>query len=326
MSANLAQYLSKFIDRNQLGESVKDTILRLSNASKLIARSLSKNGLPDNNVGNQIGNVNSDGDFQKELDVIADNAIINSLANKHVAAYFSEEQDTALLLEPDGNLIVCVDPLDGSSNIDNNLSVGTIFSILPRKDNRFEIDHLVYDVLQPGKNQLASGFFVYGPQTTLILTIGNGVAAFILNENEFIRMDWEPKLSQTGNQFAINMSNMRFWSQRAQDYIKKCQDGAEGSFAKNYNMRWCGSLVADAWRIFREGGIFLYPEDSRKNYDSGRLRLIYEANPIALLVEQAGGRASNGETEILKIKPSAIHQRVPLIFGSKEDVINYESH
>ena len=325
VSASLAQYLSRSIERNSIGFAVKDTIICLSQASKNIAYFLSKNGLLNNQMGSQIGNINVDGDSQKALDVIADKAIIKAIADKDVAAYFSEEQDTVLLLEQKGNLIVCADPLDGSSNIDNNISVGTIFSILPRKNNNYEIDHITNDVLQPGVNQLASGFFMYGPQTTLILTIGNGVAAFVLDNDEFFLMEWKPKLSQSGNQFAINMSNMRFWSQKARDYIHQCLDGEEGNFAKNYNMRWCGSLVADAWRIFREGGIFLYPEDSRKNYDEGRLRLIYEANPIAFLVEQAGGRASNGQTEILSIKPNAIHQRVPLIFGSKRDVANYEN-
>ncbi len=325
MNTTLAQYLSRSIERNSVGLAVKDTIICLSQASKNIAHFLSKNGLLNNEMGIQTGDVNADGDSQKALDVIADHEIIKAIANKDVAAYFSEEQDTVLLLEQKGNLIVCADPLDGSSNIDNNISVGTIFSILPRKNDSFEIDHITNDALQPGVNQLASGFFMYGPQTTLILTIGNGVAAFVLDNDEFVRMDWEPKLTHNGNQFAINMSNMRFWSQKARDYIHKCLDGEEGTFAKNYNMRWCGSLVADAWRIFREGGIFLYPEDSRKNYDTGRLRLIYEANPIAFLVEQAGGRASNGKTEILSIKPNAIHQRIPLIFGSKKDVANYEN-
>ncbi len=325
VSVTLAQYLSHSIDQNPIGSAVKSTILCLSDASKIIARSLSKNGSPDNQMGIRVGDVNSDGDSQKVLDLIADQAIINAITNKHVAAYFSEEQETVLLLEPDGNLIVCADPLDGSSNIDNNMSVGTIFSILPRKNDRFESDYLACDALQPGVNQLSSGFFIYGPQTTLILTTGNGVSAFILDNDEFVQMEWKPKLLHSGRQFAINMSNMRFWSRKVRDFIKKCLDGEEGPFAKNYNMRWCGSLVVDAWRIFREGGIFLYPEDSRKSYEAGRLRLIYEANPIAFLVEQAGGRASNGKIEILRIKPNAIHQRVPLIFGSEEDVVNYES-
>ena len=321
----LAQYLSHSMVQDKSGFAVKNTILCLADASKIIALSLSKNGLPDYQMGIQIGDLNSDGDSQKLLDIIADKTIIKAITNSHVAAYFSEEQDTVLLLEQKGNLIVCADPLDGSSNIDNNMSVGTIFSILPRKSDIFEPDNLASDALQPGANQLASGFFIYGPQTNLILTTGNGVSAFILDDDEFFLMEWEPKLSHNGRQFAINMSNMRFWSQKAKDFIQKCLDGEEGSLAKNYNMRWCGSLVTDAWRIFREGGIFLYPEDNRTSYEAGRLRLIYEANPIAFLVEQAGGRASNGKIEILKIKPNAIHQRVPLIFGSKGDVKNYES-
>ena len=325
MSLSLAQYLSKNVEQGVAGIDIKHTILSLSNASKIIAKALAENGLSDSKLGVQIGETNSDGDSQKALDILADKAIIASFENTNVAAYFSEEQDTAMLLKSNGDLIVCVDPLDGSSNIDNNVSVGTIFSILPRKSVIFDNENILLDVLQPGKNQLASGFFVYGPQTSLILTVGSGVAAFILKKDKFLQMDWRPNIPNSGNEFAINMSNMRFWSQSATNYIQACLDGVDGSFSRNYNMRWCGSLVADAWRIFRQGGIFLYPEDNRENYHTGRLRLIYEANPIAFLVEQAGGKATDGNTEILKIKPKAIHQRVPLIFGSKVDVLNYES-
>ena len=325
VSVSLAHYLQKSVEPNETGIALTNTILCLCNASKIIAKALCENGLPNNQLGIHVGDINSDGDSQKALDVLADKAIISSFTNASIAAYFSEEQETALLLEPDGKLIICVDPLDGSSNIDNNLSVGTIFSILPRKSKIFEPEYIMSDALQPGENQLASGFFVYGPQTSLILTTGSGVASFILKQGEFIQMEWEPSIPNAGNQFAINMSNMRYWSQPATEYIQACLDGVDGPFAKNYNMRWCGSLVADAWRIFRQGGIFLYPEDSRENYHVGRLRLIYEANPVAFLVEQAGGRATDGNVEILKIEPKAIHQRVPLIFGSKDDVFNYES-
>ena len=325
VSVSLAHYLQESVEPNDTGIALTNTILCLCNASKIIAKALCENGLPDNQLGVHVGEINSDGDSQKALDVLADKAIIGSFTNASIAAYFSEEQETALLLEPAGKLIICVDPLDGSSNIDNNLSVGTIFSILPRKSKIFEPENIMSDALQPGENQLASGFFVYGPQTSLILTTGRGVASFILKQGEFIQMEWEPSIPNIGNQFAINMSNMRYWSQPATDYIKACLDGVDGPFARNYNMRWCGSLVADAWRIFRQGGIFLYPEDSRENYHVGRLRLIYEANPVAFLVEQAGGRATDGNVEILKIEPKAIHQRVPLIFGSKDDVFNYES-
>jgi len=326
VSVSLTHYLSQNLDQDEIGKAVKDTILSLCNSSKIIAQALSVNGLTDAQFGDQIGGLNADGDSQKALDVLADKAIIQEISNYPVAAYFSEEQDEALLLDKNGSLIVCVDPLDGSSNIDNNLSVGTIFSILPRQAELFEPDYLMADALQPGKNQLASGFFVYGPQTSLILTTGNGIAGFILSGDDFVQMEWQPSLQESSDQFAINMSNMRHWAPQARDYIQKCLDGLEGAFARNYNMRWCGSLVADAWRIFRQGGIFLYPEDNRQNYHAGRLRLIYEANPIAFLVEQAGGRASDGKTPILQIKPQAIHQRIPLIFGCRKDVLNYELH
>ena len=266
------------------------------------------------------GSANADGDDQKKLDVLADEMIASALANcAGVAAYLSEERDSAMGLDDGGDVIVASDPLDGSSNIDTNVSIGTIFSILPAAGGH----------LQPGRNQLASGIFVYGPQTTLLVTFGDGVFAFQLAEDrEFYDMGWQVQIPPETSEFAINASNSRHWRAPVSRYITDCLAGVDGPRQRNFNMRWVGSLVADGWRIFRRGGIFLYPADARKGYETGRLRLVYEANPMAMLVSQAGGRASDGQQEILAITPTSLHQRVPLVFGSANEVdefMNYGS-
>ena len=258
------------------------------------------------------GSANADGDDQKKLDVLADDMIATALAEvDHVAAYLSEERDAAIQLHYGGEVIVASDPLDGSSNIDTNVSIGTIFSILPASGGS----------LQPGRNQLASGIFVYGPQTTLIVTCGDGVFAFQLGtDGQFHDMGWQVRMPADTSEFAINASNSRHWAAPVSRYIADCLAGGAGPRQRNFNMRWVGSLVADGWRIFRRGGIFLYPADARDGYDNGRLRLVYEASPMAFLVTQAGGRASDGQQDILDIVPNALHQRVPLVFGSANEV------
>jgi len=258
------------------------------------------------------GSANADGDDQKKLDVLADEMIATALAAvDHVAAYLSEERDAAIQLHDGGDVIVASDPLDGSSNIDTNVSIGTIFSILPASGGS----------LQPGRNQLASGIFVYGPQTTLLVTCGDGVFAFQLGtDGHFHDMGWQVRMPAETSEFAINASNSRHWAAPVSRYIADCLAGSAGPRQRNFNMRWVGSLVADGWRIFRRGGIFLYPADARDGYDNGRLRLVYEASPMAFLVTQAGGRASDGQQDILDIVPDALHQRVPLVFGSANEV------
>ena len=258
------------------------------------------------------GSINKDGDEQKTLDVLADQKIQNALCNvPTVASYLSEEQDEEVFFNDDGIVIVASDPLDGSSNIDTNVSVGTIFSILPAEGG----------LLQPGRNQIASGFFVYGPQTTLLLTFGEAVNAFQLNDDgQFCDMGWQVNILPDTEEFAINASNIRYWQPNVSGYIADCLAGVTGPRNKNFNMRWIGSLVADAWRIFRRGGIFLYPADSRSGYEAGRLRLVYEANPVALLVEAAGGKAVDGKNSILDLLPESLHARVPFIFGSTNEV------
>jgi fructose-1,6-bisphosphatase I len=264
------------------------------------------------------GSANADGDAQKKLDVLADEMIVSALADcVGVAAYLSEERDEAVTLHDGGDIIVASDPLDGSTNIDTNVSIGTIFSILPAAGGH----------LQPGRNQLASGIFVYGPQTTLLVTFGDGVLAFQLAEDGlFHNMDWRVKIPPKTSEFSINASNSRHWTAPVSRYINDCLAGVAGPRQRDFNMRWVGSLVADSWRIFRRGGIFLYPADARKGYETGRLRLVYEASPMAMLVNQAVGRASDGQQDILDIIPTSLHQRVPLVFGSANEVDEFISY
>ena len=257
------------------------------------------------------GEVNADGDVQKALDVLADEIILEAAREAGAASYMSEERDDAIPLSPDGSVIVASDPLDGSSNIGVNVSIGTIFSILPSGRGG----------LPCGRDQLAAGFFVYGPQTTLLLTVGKGVASFLMRDDGVFTLgeDGVTIPPQTG-EFAINSGNQRHWYPPVQRYVADCVAGADGPRGRDFGLRWVGSLVADAWRIFSRGGVFLYLADSRDGYGEGRLRLVYEAAPMAFLAEQANGRASDGTRDILDIVPEAVHQRVPLVFGSADEV------
>ena len=257
------------------------------------------------------GEVNADGDVQKALDVLADEIILEAVRGAGAAAYMSEERDEAIPLAPGGRVVVASDPLDGSSNIGVNVSIGTIFSILPAGRGG----------LLSGREQLAAGFFVYGPQTTLLLTLGRGVASFLMREDGgFTLIEDGVAIPEQTAEFAINSGNQRHWHPPVQRYVADCVAGADGPRGRNFGLRWVGSLVADAWRIFSRGGVFLYLADSRDGYGEGRLRLVYEAAPMAFLADQAGGLASDGVRDILDIVPATVHQRVPLVFGSADEV------
>jgi len=263
------------------------------------------------------GDVNADGDTQKALDVLADDIILAAAQQAGAAAYMSEERETAISLSDDGSFIIASDPLDGSSNIGVNVSIGTIFSVLPTAGHG----------LVAGRDQLAAGFFVYGPQTTLLLTVGAGVASFVMDaDGRFQMIDDNVRIPDQTAEFAINAGNQRHWLAPARRYVADCLAGADGPRGRNFSQRWVGSLVADAWRIFCRGGVFLYPADGRNGYADGRLRLVYEAAPIAFLATQAGGRATDGTGDILDIVPTAVHQRVPLVFGSSEEVDEIGRH
>ena len=306
--------LKTFLEKNYSIDSLNKVILDLSNAAIKISNSIRNNYTLENKKETS---QNADGDKQKPLDIFADECVFESLNNSSVAAYCSEEQDGMTTIDKNGKYLIFCDPLDGSSNIGNNISIGTIFSILP-----FYNDSIENSLKQNGNSQLCAGFFVYGPQTTLILSLGKGVHSFYFdNKNsQFNILNPNIIIPKSTSEFSINSSYRRFWNDKVKNYIKNCEDGSDGIREKNFNMRWVGSLVADASRIFERGGIFLYPEDKREKNKSGRLRLTYEANPISFLISQAGGKATNGSIDILNVEVNEIHQRVPFIFGSKEEV------
>ena len=270
--------------------------------------------------------LNSDGDEQKELDLRAHDVFVDELQAAPVAYLASEELELPLEIHEDAPLYVALDPLDGSSNIDTNVSVGTIFSVMPMKCPEETEDTDCF--LQRGTRQLAAGYVIYGPRTALMLTLGEGTHKFTLNPDtgEFCLTRPNVQIPEDTHEFAINSSNFRRWDGHIKAYIDDCLQGIDGPNGKNYNMRWIASLVAECHRIMSRGGIFLYPGDRRPDYQTGRLRLTYECNPIALLVEQAGGSASTGRERILEIEPNGIHQRVPMIFGSASEVALVEHY
>ena len=306
--------LKTFLEKNYSIDSLNKVILDLSNAAIKISNSIRNNYKLENEKETS---QNADGDKQKPLDIFADECVFESLNNSSVAAYCSEEQDGMTTIDKNGKYLIFCDPLDGSSNIGNNISIGTIFSILP-----FYNDSIENSLKQNGNSQLCAGFFVYGPQTTLILSLGKGVHSFYFdNKNsQFNILNPNIIIPKSTSEFSINSSYRRYWNDKVKNYIKNCEDGSDGIREKNFNMRWVGSLVADASRIFERGGIFLYPQDKREKNKSGRLRLTYEANPISFLISQAGGKATNGSIDILNVEVNEIHQRVPFIFGSEEEV------
>jgi fructose-1,6-bisphosphatase I len=267
-------------------------------------------------LGSPSGGHNPDGDMQRHLDVSADEAFLAAARQTGIMHYCSEEIDCAVSLTGDVPLALAIDPLDGSSNIDTNISIGTIFSILPAGPGAPE-----ESFLQPGRKQLAAGFFIYGPQLALALTFGAGTRIFVHSPRlgTFVETA-RPAIAERTEEFAINASNYRHWDDAVRLYVDDCLRGATGPREKDFNMRWIASLVADAYRILIRGGVFLYPGDARRGYASGRLRLVYEANPIALLVEQAGGSATDGLTPILDVLPASLHQRTPFVFGAAKEV------
>ncbi|AKJ30636.1 class 1 fructose-bisphosphatase [Caldimonas brevitalea] len=294
----------------------------VARACKRIAISVNKGALGD--VLGTAGTENVQGEVQKKLDVIANEVLIE--ANEwggHLAAMASEEMDGIYVVPnrfPQGEYMLLFDPLDGSSNIDVNVSIGTIFSVLKKPEGHAGVSE--EDFLQPGHQQAAAGYCVYGPQTTLVLTVGDGVAMFTLDREQgsWVLTQDGVRIPPDTKEFAINMSNMRHWAPPVRRYIDECLAGKEGPRGKDFNMRWVASMVADVHRILTRGGIFMYPWDQREPDKPGKLRLLYEANPMSFLVEQAGGAATNGHQRILDVKPSKLHERVSVVLGSKNEV------
>ncbi|WP_284614639.1 class 1 fructose-bisphosphatase [Aquabacterium humicola] len=294
----------------------------VARACKSIAISVNKGALGE--VLGTAGTQNVQGEVQKKLDVISNEVLIE--ANEwggHLAAMASEEMDSIHVVPnryPQGEYLLLFDPLDGSSNIDVNVSIGTIFSVLRKVGHTRGVAE--EDFLQPGKQQAAAGYCVYGPQTVLVLTVGSGVAMFTLDREtgSWVLTQSGVSIPEDTKEFAINMSNMRHWAAPVKRYIDECLAGREGPRGKDFNMRWVASMVADVHRILTRGGVFLYPWDQREPDKPGKLRLMYEANPMAFIVEQAGGAATNGRQRILDLVPEKLHERVSVVLGSKNEV------
>lgn len=316
--ASLETYLAGWSGYDQDRAAIVKTILSVVGASTTLGNLIARGPLAGPLA--QIVGENADGDAQKELDIVANELFIEALSNAPVAVIGSEENETALTLNRDAALAVAIDPLDGSSNIETNVSVGTIFSVLPARDAAGGA--IASPILQPGAKQLAAGFVIYGPQTALVLTVRQGTCIFTLDpeSSQYMLTGRNVSIPAGKQEYAINASNYRHWEEPLRAYIDDCISDDSASHGGNFNMRWVASLVAEAYRIMVRGGVFLYPRDDRPGYQNGRLRLLYEANPIALLIEEAGGMATDGTRNILDIEPSDLHERVPLIFGSSEIV------
>ena len=321
--------LTQFLIEQQREAGTLQPQLRLlievvARSCKAISHAIGKGAL-----GNVLGSLDSEnvqGEVQKKLDVIANEMLLE--ANEwggHLAAMASEEMETIHLVPnryPKGEYLLLFDPIDGSSNIDVDLSVGTIFSVLRAAETASGADVSEQDFLQAGQTQVAAGYAVYGPQTILVLTVGAGVHEFTLDREigSWVMTDTNIRMPGGKREFAINTSNARQWSPEVTRFIDEWIAGKDGPIGTDYNMRWTGSMVADAHRILKRGGVFLYPRDVRQPGKVGKLRLMYEGNPMAMLMEQAGGAATDGEQRILSIEPSSLHQRIGLIMGDPAEV------
>ncbi len=321
--------LTQYLVEKQRNDKALPAELRLlieivSRACKTISHSVSKGAL--GGVLGSLDQENVQGEVQKKLDVISNEVLLE--ANEwggHLAAMASEEMEEIHLIPhryPKGEYLLLFDPLDGSSNIDVNVSIGTIFSVLQAPPGASGRDIEEGDFLQPGHTQVAAGYAVYGPQTMLVLTVGEGVVGFTLDREmgSWVLTHDNMQVPPDTKEFAINMSNARHWDLPVKRYIDECLAGKAGTRDKDFNMRWIASMVADVHRIMMRGGIFMYPWDARDPAKPGKLRLMYEANPMSMLIEQAGGMATDGRRRILDIEPKNLHERVSVMLGSKNEV------
>ncbi len=307
---------------NNIPAELRLLIEVVARACKTISHAVGKGAL-----GEVLGTAHSEnvqGEVQKKLDILSNEILLE--ANEwggHLAAMASEEMETIHLIPnryPQGEYMLLFDPLDGSSNIDVNVSIGTIFSVLKAADGMTTPTE--QDFLQKGCQQVAAGYAIYGPQTMLIFTTGNGVNCFTLDREmgSWVLTERNIQIPADTQEFAINMSNVRHWYPPVTRYVNDMLAGKEGPLGKNFNMRWIASMVADVHRILHRGGIFMYPADKREPDKPGKLRLMYEANPMSMIVEQAGGASTDGKQRMLDIQPTALHQRVPVFLGSKNAV------
>ncbi len=323
--------LSKFLieQLNDAGDGgqLAGLLVDMAAAVKTIAAMTGKGALGGHYGG--AGTANIHGEEQKKLDMLADEAIMDHCEwGGLVAGMASEEHEEPLQVPPDfqrGPYLLVFDPLDGSSNVEMNVSVGTIFSVLRHGSEAAPIER---DFLQPGVRQIAAGYAIYGPATMLVLTVGKGTHGFTLDREigNFVLTHPEIRIAPESSEFGINTSNERFWEPPVQRYVSECQAGATGIRGRDFNMRWIASMVADVHRILMRGGVFMYPRDTKFPGKPGRLRLMYEANPIAFVVEQAGGAASTGRGRMLEVLPDSLHQRVPVAFGSRHEIERIERY
>lgn len=316
---DLKSCLNEWAKNENVRQDIASTILALSAACIDISKLLLGGSLSaplDATTGKRTGV-----DMQKQIDVIANDILLEAVRKAPVASVASEELDDAVLLNENAPLCVALDPIDGSSNLTTNAPVGTIFSILPFSKAASNLN-VNMPFFRKGMDQVAAGFFVYGPQTVLALTVGAGTDLFTLDLADGVlkRTDHNIKIPAATTEYAINASNFRHWDQPIRTYVIDCNSGKTGPREKDFNMRWTASPVAEFYRILKRGGIFLYPGDLRPGYKDGRLRATYEANPLAFIIEQAGGAASTGHERIMEVVPSSLHQHIPVVSGSREEV------
>lgn len=313
--------LANYLNEQAVSPALNDVITTVTDVGKNISQLLRKGALAD--ILGEAGNQNVQGEDQKKLDVLANDLLLDALAkNAHCAGVASEELDDATPAHADGSLLVLFDPLDGSSNIDINMAVGTIFSVLPYQRQGQTSENS--DFLQAGSQQLAAGYLLYGTSTVLALTITDNVVMFSLDPdtNDYVLIEDNVQIDADTSEYAINASNYRYWRAPMQQYIDELIAGETGVRGRDFNTRWVAAMVGDVHRILCRGGLFTYPFDTKYAHKAGKLRLMYEANPMSLLIERAGGGATDAVNRILDIEPTDIHQRVPVVLGSKNEV-NY---
>ena len=319
-NTNFKQYLVSAKPKGTaISAGLQDLLLAVVNTCSRLSHEVAQGAL----IGllGSAGSGNVQGEVQQKLDIIANDQLIDGVKGcKSLAGLASEEMELPVLVQGTGDYLLLFDPLDGSSNIDVNVSIGTIFSILKKQDPNAPLQ--TSDFLLTGRHQVAAGYVVYGPQTTMALTLGDGVVMFTLNKEtgEFLLIKDAVIIAPATKEFAINMSNMRHWADPVRRYVDECLAGTTGVRDKDFNMRWIASMVADVHRVLSRGGVFMYPWDKRDPKKAGKLRLMYEANPMSFLVEQAGGASINGTQTIMDLQPTGLHERVSVMLGSKEEI------
>jgi fructose-1,6-bisphosphatase I len=320
INTNFKQYLVSAKPKGAaIPAGLQDLLLAVVNTCSTLSHEVSQGAL----IGllGSAGSGNVQGEVQQKLDIIANDQLMAGVKGcQSLAGLASEEMELPVAVQGTGDYLLLFDPLDGSSNIDVNVSIGTIFSILKKQDPSTPLQ--TSDFLLSGRHQVAAGYVVYGPQTTMALTLGSGVVMFTLNKEtgEFLLIKDAVTISPSTKEFAINMSNMRHWADPVRRYVEECLAGTTGARDKDFNMRWIASMVADVHRVLSRGGVFMYPWDKRDPKKAGKLRLMYEANPMSFLIEQAGGASINGTETIMDLQPTGLHERVSVMLGSKEEV------